>query len=66
MHIKFMRTTLNIKDELIEKAMQLANIKNKTKIIHLALKSLIAEYSRERLIALGGSEEMLSQIPRRR
>jgi Arc/MetJ family transcription regulator len=61
-----MRTTLNLKDELIEKAMQLANIKNKTEIIHLALKSLIAEYSRERLIALGGSDKKLSQTPRRR
>ena len=61
-----MRTTLNIKDDLLEKAIQLSNITNKTKLIHLALKSLIAEYSRERLIALAGIEDNIKNISRRR
>ena len=61
-----MRTTLNLQDDLINEAIQLSHINNKTELIHLALKSLIAQFSRERLIALGGSEEKIKNIPRRR
>jgi Arc/MetJ family transcription regulator len=37
-----MRTTLNLDDRLIERAMQLTGIKEKTALIHAALKALIA------------------------
>lgn len=61
-----MRTTLNIEDELIEKAAKLTGIKEKTSLIRRGLESLIAIESGKRLAYLGGSEKRLKTIPRRR
>ena len=61
-----MRTTINIDDDLIEKASSLTGIKEKTKLIKLGLKSLIALESAKRLAKLGGTEKELDAIPRRR
>jgi Arc/MetJ family transcription regulator len=61
-----MRTTLNLDDRLIERAMQLTGIKEKTALIHAALEALIARESGRRLAALGGSMPNMRSIPRRR
>jgi hypothetical protein len=61
-----MRTTLILKDALIDRAAELTGIREKTALVHLGLESLIAQESRRRLIALGGSQKRLSSIPRRR
>lgn len=61
-----MRTTLNIKDDLIKKASKLTGIKEKTSIVRLGLEALIAIESSKRLAKLGGTEKSLYNIPRRR
>ena len=61
-----MRTTLNIQDDLINKACQLTGIKEKTSLVNLGLEALIARESSRRLAKLGGSEKKLKVIPRRR
>ncbi|MDI6632245.1 MAG: type II toxin-antitoxin system VapB family antitoxin [Thermoanaerobacteraceae bacterium] len=61
-----MRTTLNIEDELLEKASKLTGIKEKTSLVKLGLEALIARESAKRLAKLGGTEKKLTMIPRRR
>jgi len=61
-----MRTTLNIEDDLLNKAAKLTGIKEKTSLIRRGLESLIAIESAKRLARLGGSEKGLKMIPRRR
>lgn len=61
-----MRTTLNIEDDLIEKAAKLTGVTEKTTLVRLGLQSLIARESSKRLAGLGGSEKSLRLIPRRR
>ena len=60
-----MRTTLNIDDELIEKAGQMTGIKEKTSLVRLGLEALVARESSKRLARLGGTEKGL-RIPGRR
>ena len=59
-----MRTTLNLDDELVERAQQLSGISDKTALLHAGLAALIA--CAKRLAAVGGSEPQLRRIPRRR
>ena len=61
-----MRTTLNIEDELLDKAAKLTGIKEKTSLVRLGLEALIARESSKRLAKLGGTEKKLEMIPRRR
>ena len=61
-----MRTTLNIDDQILEKASMLTGIKEKTSLVRLGLEALIARESCKRLAALGGTEKDLKSIPRRR
>ncbi len=61
-----MRTTLNIEDDLIEKASILTGIKEKTTLVKLGLEALIARESARRLAKLGGTEKQLRTIPRRK
>ncbi|MEK6790902.1 MAG: type II toxin-antitoxin system VapB family antitoxin [Deltaproteobacteria bacterium] len=61
-----MRTTLNIEDKLLEKAVRLTGIKEKTSLVRLGLESLIALESGKRLARLGGTEKNLTPISRRR
>ena len=61
-----MRTTLNVEDELFEKATQLTGIKEKTALVNRGLELLIAIESAKRLARLGGSEKGLKTILRRR
>jgi len=61
-----MRTTLNIEDELIQRAARLTGIAEKTALVRLGLEALIAAASAKRLARLGGSEKTLKSIHRRR
>ncbi len=61
-----MRTTLNIEDELLNKAAKLTGIKEKTSLVRLGLEALIARESSRRLAKLGGTEKQLGMTPRRR
>ena len=61
-----MRTTLNIDDKVLEKASRLTGVKEKTSLVRLGLEALIARESSKRLAKLGGTENNLRSIPRRR
>jgi len=61
-----MRTTLNIEDKILEKASQLTGVKEKTSLVRLGLEALIARESSQRLAKLGGTENNLRPIPRRK
>jgi Arc/MetJ family transcription regulator len=61
-----MRTTLNIEDQLVNKASKLTGITEKTMLVKLGLEALIARESSKRLAKLGGTEKGLKAIPRRR
>jgi Arc/MetJ family transcription regulator len=61
-----MRTTLNIDDNLLDKAAKLTGIKEKTSLVRRGLESLIAIESGKRLAHLGGTEKGLKMTPRRR
>jgi len=61
-----MRTTLNIDQELLQRARQLTGIGEKTALVRAGLEALIARESARRLAALAGTEPQLRSIPRRR
>jgi Arc/MetJ family transcription regulator len=61
-----MRTTLNIEDNLIDKASKMTGIKEKTALVKLGLEALIARESGKRLARLGGTQKHLEAIPRRK
>lgn len=61
-----MRTTLNIEDELLNKAKKLTGIQEKTYLVRMGLEALIARESGKRLAKLGGTEKALKPVPRRR
>ena len=61
-----MRTTIILKDELIEQAKELTGVTEKTKLIHMGLQALIEKLARERLIALGGYDSKASAPQRKR
>jgi Arc/MetJ family transcription regulator len=61
-----MRTTIALDDGLVAKAQAFTGLKEKSSLVHEALKALIARESGRRLAMLGGSEHGLTSIPRRR
>ena len=61
-----MRTTLNIDDSLLNNAVKLTGVKEKTSFVRLGLEALIARESARRLADLGGTEKHLRTIRRRR
>jgi Arc/MetJ family transcription regulator len=61
-----MRTTLNIEDNLMDKASKMTGIKEKTALVKLGLEALIARESGKRLAILGGTQKHLEAIPRRK
>ncbi|MDP2862296.1 MAG: type II toxin-antitoxin system VapB family antitoxin [Desulfobacterales bacterium] len=61
-----MRTTLNIEDDLMDKASKMTGIKEKTALVKLGLEALIARESARRLAKLGGTQKQLLAIPRRK
>jgi len=61
-----MRTTLNIDDQLLQKAAKLTGVQEKTSLVRLGLEALISKEAALRLAHLGGSEKQLKLPPRRR
>ncbi len=61
-----MRTTLNIDNNLLDQAVQLTGIAEKTQLVRLGLEALIARESAKRLALLGGTEKGLKETPRRK
>jgi Arc/MetJ family transcription regulator len=61
-----MRSTLIIDDDLIKSAAKLTGVSEKTALVRLGLKALIAKESARRLAELGGTQPKLSRIRRRR
>jgi Arc/MetJ family transcription regulator len=50
-----MRTTLNLNDDLLREAREVTGIQEKTALLHLALRELVAREAARRLAALGGA-----------
>lgn len=61
-----MRTTLNLNNDLLQKAAHLTGVSEKTSLVRLGLEALIAKESAKRLARLGGTERKLTSIRRRR
>jgi Arc/MetJ family transcription regulator len=61
-----MRTTLNIDNRLLEQAMELTGLTEKTAVVHAGLKELIRRENARRLMALGGSDPAARAPERRR
>ncbi|MCK4297395.1 MAG: type II toxin-antitoxin system VapB family antitoxin [Candidatus Marinimicrobia bacterium] len=61
-----MKTTLNIDDQILEKAKKLTGVKEKTALVRMGLEALVARESAKRLAILGGTEKEVKHIPRRR
>ena len=60
-----MRTTLNIDDDLVARAMSATHAPTKTAAVELGLRELLAKAAREQLAALYGSDPV-AKVPARR
>ena len=61
-----MRTTVNLDDELLEKARQLSGIDERSALLREALRALIQREAARRLARLGGTQPEVELPPRRR
>jgi hypothetical protein len=61
-----MRTTLNLKDDLVKQAQELTGIEEKTALIHRGLELLIQKEAAQRLIKLGGSDSSAKASSRKK
>ena len=61
-----MRTTIDLREDLVEEARELTGIHEKTALLHAGLLLLVERENARRLIALGGSMPNLKPVPRRR
>lgn len=61
-----MRTTINIDDELLAKAMEYTGVKERASVIRMALEGLVADEAAKRLARLGGSDPDAKAAPRHR
>jgi Arc/MetJ family transcription regulator len=61
-----MKITINIDDRVLDEAIRLTGIKEKSLLVRLGLETLIAREKSRRLTKLGGTEKNLGTIPRRR
>lgn len=61
-----MRTTLNLDDGLMQEAMRLTGMTEKTAVVHAGLEALIRREAARRLAALGGSDPKATAPDRRR
>jgi len=60
-----MRTTLAMDDDLVAEAQAYTGVKEKSRLVHEALKALVEREAARRLARLGGTEPRL-RVPRRR
>jgi Arc/MetJ family transcription regulator len=60
-----MRTTLVLREDLVEAAFKATGVREKTRLIHLGLEALVERAAREKLIRLGGTLPD-AKAPRRR
>jgi Arc/MetJ family transcription regulator len=58
--------TVEVDDELVEKAMSYTGLRQKSALIREALVALVEREAARRLAGLGGSEPDLVAVPRRR
>ncbi len=65
-HLLCMRTTLDIDEQLLREAQERVQAPTKTALIEMALRALIREAARDRLIAAGGTMRTHRPPPRRR
>jgi Arc/MetJ family transcription regulator len=63
--LNIMRTTINIDDNLLQKAQHITGVTEKTALVREGLRALVERESAHRLARLGGSEPQLEPIPRR-
>jgi Arc/MetJ family transcription regulator len=61
-----MRTTVNLDEALLTKALELAGPLDRSALLHEGLKALIERESAKRLAKLGGSQPKLKVAPRPR
>lgn len=61
-----MRTTINIDEELLAKALRLTGPMDRTALLSEGLRALIERESARRLARLGGTQPALKAAPRRR
>lgn len=61
-----MKTTMNLKDDLVKQAMEATGVREKTALVHLGLQELIRKAAYNRLIALGGSDLNAKAAPRKK
>jgi Arc/MetJ family transcription regulator len=61
-----MRTTINLDDDLINRAAALTGRREKSVLVRLGLEALIAREASRRLAALGGSDQNATPAPRSR
>jgi Arc/MetJ family transcription regulator len=60
-----MRTTVNLDDALLARALHLSGVQERSALLREALTALIQRESARRLARLGGSEPQLQEIARR-
>jgi hypothetical protein len=61
-----MRTTLNLKADLVKQAQEMTGIEEKTALIHQGLELLVQKEAAKRLAKLGGSDPAAKTSPRKR
>ncbi len=61
-----MQATVTLNDELIKEAIESTGTQDLSELLNEALRSLIYRQTARQLIALGGSQPDLQDIPRRR
>jgi Arc/MetJ family transcription regulator len=61
-----MRTTLDLDDDLLARAMRETGARTKTEVIEKGLEALIAIETRKRVKALFGKVPSIRSVPRRR
>jgi Arc/MetJ family transcription regulator len=60
------RTTLDLNEDLLEQARKLTNIKEKTALIHEALRVLISQAAQKELAGFAGTQKQMKPVPRRK
>ncbi len=63
--VSIIRTTVNLRNDLVTRAREMSGIQRKTDLLHAGLEALIAREAIRRLAAMGGSIPG-ARAPRRR